>query len=42
MAGRILKMQLKHLPNVLQKGLGGIYSILILKGAIGCGILGKH
>jgi hypothetical protein len=42
MASRIFRMQLKHLPNILQKGLGGIYSILILKGAIGCSILRKH
>jgi hypothetical protein len=42
MAGRIPKTQLKHLLNILQKGLGGIYSILILKGVIGHGILRKH
>ena len=42
MAGVIPKIYLKCLPNILQKGLGGIYSILTLKGTIGCGILRKH
>jgi hypothetical protein len=42
MASRIPRTQLEHLLNILQKGLGGIYSILILKGAIGRGILRKY
>jgi hypothetical protein len=42
MAGKIPKMQLKRLPNILQKSLGGIYSILILRGAIRGNILGKY
>ena len=42
MASRIPKTQLERLPNILQKALGGIYSILILKDAIRRGILRKY
>ena len=42
MAGAIPRTYLECLPNVLQKGLGGIYSISTLRGAIGRGILRKH